>query len=102
MDIGAIRLVLSHAAAAHGLPASIEQVDLGRIALKRLGLVGKSNQRDRRPTDDELAKLIAHFDGNPRQLNPMGRIIKFAVPPPCARRRSAGSPGATSTSAPRC
>jgi len=79
MDIGAIRLVLSHAAAVHGLPVSIEQVDLGRIALKRLGLVGKSNQRDRRPTDDELAKLIAHFDGNPRQLIPMGRIIKFAV-----------------------
>jgi len=58
MDIGAIRLVLSHAAAVHGLPVSIEQVDLGRIALKRLGLVGKSNQRDRRPTDDELTKLI--------------------------------------------
>jgi integrase len=79
MDIGAIRLVLSHAAAVHGLPVSIEQVDLGRIALKRLGLVGKSNQRDRRPTDEELARLIAHFDGNPRQLIPMGRIIKFAV-----------------------
>lgn len=79
MDIGAIRLVLAHAAAVHGLPVSIEQVELGRIALKRLGLVGKSNQRNRRPTDDELAKLIAHFDGNPRQLIPMGRIIKFAV-----------------------
>jgi hypothetical protein len=78
MDIGAIRLVLSHAAAVHGLPVSIEQIDLGRIALKRLGLVGKSNQRNRRPTDDELAKLIAHFDGDPRQLIPMGRI-KFAV-----------------------
>lgn len=79
MDIGAIRLVLAHAAAVHGLPVSIVQVDLGRIALKRLGLVGKSNQRDRRPTDDELARLIAHFDANPRQLIPMGRIIKFAV-----------------------
>jgi integrase len=54
-------------------------VDLARIALKRLGLVGKGNERDRRPTDDELAKLVAHFDGNPRQIIPMGRIIKFAV-----------------------
>ena len=79
MDIGTIRLVLSHAAAVHGLPVSVEQVNLGRIALKRLGLVGKSNQRDRRPTDEELARLIAHFDENPRQLIPMGRIIKFAV-----------------------
>jgi integrase len=79
MDVGAIRLVLSHAAAVHGLPVSVEQIDLGRIALKRLGLVGKSNQRDHRPTEDELARLIAHFEDNPRQLIPMGRIIKFAV-----------------------
>ena len=57
----------------------VEPVDLARIALKRLGLVGKGNERDRRPTDDELTKLIAHFDGNPRQIIPMGRIIKFAV-----------------------
>ncbi len=54
-------------------------MNLARIALKRLGLVGKGNERDRRPTDDELAKLVAHFDGNPRQLIPMGRIVKFAV-----------------------
>lgn len=79
MDIGAIRLVLAHAAAVHGLPVSIEQIDLSRIALKRLGLVGKGNQRDRRPTEDELARLMDHFDGNPRQLIPMGRIIRFAV-----------------------
>ena len=63
MDIGAIRLVLAHAAAVHGFPVSIEQVELGRIALKRLALVGKSNQRDRRPTDDELERLIDHFEG---------------------------------------
>ncbi len=42
-------------------------------------MVGKGNERDRRPTDDELASLIARFDGNPRQIIPMGRIIKFAV-----------------------
>jgi len=79
MDIGAIRLVLSHAAAVHGLPVTIEPVDLARIALKRLGIVGKSNERDRRPTETELNRLIAHFDANPRQIIPMGRIIKFAV-----------------------
>jgi integrase len=79
MDVGAIKLVLSHAAAVHGLNISTEQVDLARIALKRLGLVGKSNERDRRPTEEELAALIDHFDSNPRQIIPMGRIIKFAV-----------------------
>ena len=53
--------------------------DLARIALKRLGLIGKGHERDRRPTEEELTKLYAHFDSNPRQLIPMSRIIKFAI-----------------------
>lgn len=79
IDIGAIKLVISHAAAVHGLPVSSEPVALARIALSRLGLVGKGNERDRRPTEQELEMLIAHFEGNCRQSIPMGRIIKFAV-----------------------
>ncbi|MES0139232.1 site-specific integrase [Mesorhizobium sp. M0016] len=79
MDIGFVKLILAHAAAVHGLPVKVEPVDLARIALKRLGLVGKGNQRDRRPTQDELDRLIAHFDANPRQIAPVGQIIRFAV-----------------------
>ncbi|HEY8616283.1 site-specific integrase [Phenylobacterium sp.] len=79
MDIGAIRLVVSHAAAVHGLAVSVEQVELARIALKRLGLVGKSNERDRRPTDEEIERLTTYFDDNPRQIIPMSRIVRFAV-----------------------
>jgi integrase len=79
IDVGVIKLVMQHAAAVHGLPVRIEPVDLGRIALKRLGLVGHSRERDRRPTEEELARLIAYFDRNPRQIIPMGRIIRFAV-----------------------
>ncbi len=79
MDLGAIKLVIGHAAAVHGIDVSIEPVQLARMALKRLGLVGKGNERDRRPTEDELKKLFAHFDGNDRQIIPMGRIIKFAI-----------------------
>lgn len=79
MDIGFIKLVVQHAAAVHGIPVKVEPIDLGRIALKRLGLVGHSRQRDRRPTEDEIARLIAHFEGNPRQIIPMGRIIRFAI-----------------------
>lgn len=78
-DIGAIKLVMSHAAAVHGVEITAEPVNLARIALKRLGLVGKGNERDRRPTEDELGKLFAHFDSNARQLIPMSRIIKFAI-----------------------
>lgn len=36
IDVGMIKLVLSHAAAVHGEPITIEPVDLARIALKRL------------------------------------------------------------------
>ena len=79
IDIGMIKLILSHVAAVHGVSVPVEPIDLARIALKRLGLVGKGNERNRRPTDEELAKLIAHFEGNDRQIIPMGRIIKFAV-----------------------
>jgi hypothetical protein len=40
--------------------------------------------------------LIAHFDGNPRQLIPIGRTIRFAVAPAMRlRRKSAQYAGQT-------
>jgi integrase len=42
-------------------------------------LVGKSNERDRRPTQDELSRLIEYAESNPQQFLPLGRIIRFAV-----------------------
>jgi integrase len=79
MDISYIKLVISHAAAVHGIAVSPEPVDLARIALKRLGLISKGRERDRRPTEDELAQIIAHLEQNPRQIIPVARIVKFAV-----------------------
>src|SRR5690606_13966962 len=54
IDLGYIKTILSHAAAVHGVVVSSEGVDQARIALARLGLVGKGNERDRRPTEDEI------------------------------------------------
>lgn len=79
MDLGYIRTLLGDGAAIHGLPYSPEPVDLARIALRRLGLVGKGDERDRRPTEDELNALFNHFDGNPRLTIPMSRIVRFAI-----------------------
>jgi integrase len=79
IDLGYIKTILSHAAAVHGVVLSMEPVLLARIALARLGLVGKGEERDRRPTQDELDRLIAAFEANPRQQIPLGRIVKFAV-----------------------
>ncbi len=79
IDIGYIKTILSHAAAVHGVLVSTEQVSLARIALARLGLVGKGDERDRRPTQKELDRITAAFEGNPRQQIPVSRIVKFAV-----------------------
>jgi integrase len=79
IDIGAIGLVLSHAAAVHGLAVSTDHVALARAALKRLGLIGKGVERDRRPTEREVENLIALFEANERQIIPVGRIIRFVI-----------------------
>ena len=79
IDLGYIKTILSHAAAVHGVILSAEPIVLARIALARLGLVGKGNERDRRPTQDELDRLVAAFEANPHQQIPVGRIIRFAV-----------------------
>jgi len=46
-DISYIHTVLTHAAAVHGVKISTEQVNLARVALRRLGLIGRSKERDR-------------------------------------------------------
>ena len=61
-DISYIHTILTHAAAVHGVKISTEQVDLARVALRRLGLIGRSNERDRRPTQPELDRLISFFE----------------------------------------
>ncbi len=78
-DFGYLKLVLTHAAAVHGVDVKAEPVNLARVALKRLGLIGKSRARDRRPTADELARLLDHFDNDRRTLIPMGTIVRFAI-----------------------
>lgn len=79
IDLSFIRTIVSHAAAVHGIDASAEEVRLARIALSHLGLVGRSAERDRRPTQDEIDELIEYFEMNPRQAIPMGRIVRYAI-----------------------
>jgi integrase len=79
MDIGYIRTILVHAAAVNGIDVPVEQVNLARVALRRLSLVDKGNERDRRPTQGEIDRIIALHDDNPRQTIPLGRIVKFAI-----------------------
>jgi hypothetical protein len=50
--------IIVHAAAVRGIEASAEKARLARVALNHLNLVGKSRERDGRPTRDELDELI--------------------------------------------
>jgi len=79
IDIGYISTLLTHGAAVHGLPVSPEQVNLARVALKLVRLVGKGNERDRRPTQEELNALFDYFRPGDKTVFPMERIIKYAI-----------------------
>jgi integrase len=79
VDISFIGTILTDAAAVHGVAVDAEAVRLARVALRRLGLVGAADERDRRPTEKELERLFAHFDANPRYTIPMTRVVKFAI-----------------------
>ena len=79
MDISYLKTIMLHAKAVHGIHTPVEEVKLARIALNRLGLIGKSKERDRRPAQEELDQLFAFFDANDRYWAPMTRIIQFAV-----------------------
>lgn len=53
-----------------------------QVVLKRLGLIAKSTQRDRRPTLEELGKLMEHYSDRESRYAahiPMRRLIAFAI-----------------------
>ena len=74
--------VFSIARPAWGYPLNQQAMDDARKVSDRLGITGKSRERDRRPTLDELDKLMQHFlDRSKRRPSsiPMHRIIAFAT-----------------------
>lgn len=82
-DLTHIGTVLRHGGALigaeHAVETCITALDAARRTLRHSGRVANPDERDRRPTDDELAKLIAHWSQNPRQSIPMIELTLFAV-----------------------
>ena len=67
---------------AWGYPLDRQAIKDAFTVAKRLGVTAKGNSRDRRPTIDELNRLIHHFGSvKARRPNsmPMQRIIPFAI-----------------------
>lgn len=67
---------------AWGYPLSRQEFDDAVTVIKKLGLIRKGNERNRRPTLEELDRLMAHFgrvrDHRPSSI-PMQKIVAFAL-----------------------
>lgn len=80
---------LSHLAAIYaigrpmwGYPLDKTVIDDAIVVAKRMGITSRSKQRDRRPTLDELAKILQHFMERRKrtpQAMPMHKVIVFAL-----------------------
>lgn len=74
--------IFSVAKPAWGYPLEKQAMDDARVVLNKLGLIGKSKERNRRPTLDELDKLMKHFtlvEAKRRNTLPMTKLIPFSM-----------------------
>jgi integrase len=82
-DLSYVGTVLRHGGALlgaeHAAAAGVTALDAARRTLRHSGRIAKPEERDHRPTDDELQKLIAHWSSNPRQHIPMIDIMLLAI-----------------------
>lgn len=82
-DLSYIGTMLRHGGALVGAETAaataLGALEAARRTLRHSGRVAKPQERDRRPTDDELAKLIEHWSASPRQSIPMIDITLFAI-----------------------
>jgi integrase len=81
-DLIYLRGLLQTARAHWDIPVDVEAADDARLVLRREGLVARSQERDRRPTDDELAKLRAYWERPVVRRNlraPIWDIVCFAI-----------------------
>lgn len=63
-------------------PLDPQQIDDAIVGLRRLGKIGKGNTRERRPTLDELDRLMEHFEqarAHRPGSAPMAKITAFAI-----------------------
>jgi integrase len=63
-------------------PLDRQAMDDAQVVLRKMGIIAKSDERERRPTLDELDKLMVHFGVIARRRAgsiPMQKIIPFAI-----------------------
>lgn len=81
-NLATIRSVLNAAKPMFGLDVDGKPVSEAIAALGRVGAVGRSDSRERRPTPDELVRIDEEYTriaAYPSTLIPTGTIVKLAV-----------------------
>lgn len=78
-DLSYLSAVLKWARHARQLDVPVRLALEARESLAHRGLQTRSAERDREPSDDELARLYAHWRANPRQKIDMVTICRFAL-----------------------
>ena len=65
-----------------GYPLDLQQIRDAMVAMRKLGTIAKGNSRERRPTLEELNRLMEHFEKvlahRPSSV-PMAKVIAFAI-----------------------
>lgn len=77
-----LQSVFAVARPAWGYELDAKAIEDALVVLRRLGVISKSRKRDRRPTLEELDRILTHFvDARKRapQSIPMDRIVGFAL-----------------------
>jgi integrase len=80
--ISHLAAIFAVARPAWGYPLDRQALEDARVVLYKLGLIGKSRQRTRRPTLDELDRLMRYYSVMQLKRSdaiPMTRIIPFAI-----------------------
>lgn len=74
--------VFSVARPAWGYPLDKQAMEDARVVAIKLGIIARSKHRTRRPTLEELDKLLMHFtaaEARRKRMMPMVRLICFAI-----------------------
>lgn len=80
IDLAYLGSVLKTAKNLWRLPVDPDVTGAARANMKYLGLSTKSRERERRPSDDEIARICAWYAAKgARQKVPMGDLIHFAI-----------------------
>lgn len=97
MELGYFQGILRHGGVLVGSDEALvarEKVASTITTLRHMGVVGSSQERNRRPTDEEIERLLHHFDARPRSQVPMADIILFALTTACRVSEITGRKGA--------